>query len=189
MTGVLGGAGLPAPFVWGVLGRRGSRALQACLVSSTLTRYPRLFADVSSQFFSYGESHPPPHPCFLRNSILETWCYGAAQNLGFHAQVSIRAPLSICIFFFPLFSLPFSNRMLYPASPLNLSRAQTYLAATSQGMFLSTFIFISLRLHLFSRCAQHLKLNPFAVKTQPRVPLTLGAGAFPGTNSVRLFCK
>uniref|UniRef100_A0A8B9XNG1 Transcription factor AP-2-alpha n=1 Tax=Bos mutus grunniens TaxID=30521 RepID=A0A8B9XNG1_BOSMU len=45
-----------APFVWGALGRRGSRALRACLLFSTLTRYPRLFADVSSQFFSYGPS-------------------------------------------------------------------------------------------------------------------------------------
>nr|XP_045365644.1 transcription factor AP-2-alpha [Camelus bactrianus] len=33
-----------------------SPALRACLLFSTLTRYPRLFADVSSQFFSYGPS-------------------------------------------------------------------------------------------------------------------------------------
>lgn len=124
MTGVLGGAGLSAPFVWGALGRRGSRALQACLFFSTLTRYPRLFADVSSQFFSYGESHPHPHPCFLRNSLLETWCCGAARNLGFRAQVSFRAPLfhlhfSLCPFL-SLFS--FLSRTHYPPPPLDLSR-------------------------------------------------------------------
>ncbi|KAJ8790576.1 hypothetical protein J1605_004549 [Eschrichtius robustus] len=62
VTGVPGGAGFSAPFVWGALGQRGSRALRACLLFSTLTRYPRLFADVSSQFFSYAECgtpHPP----------------------------------------------------------------------------------------------------------------------------------
>lgn len=93
VTGVEGGAGLPAPFVWGVRGLRGSRALRACLFFSTLTRYPRLFADVSSQFFSYGESHPHPHPRFLRNSRLETWCGGAARDPGFRHQVSSGAPL------------------------------------------------------------------------------------------------
>lgn len=105
---------------------------------STLTRYPRLFADVSSQFFSYGESHPHPHSCFLRNSIL--------RDLGFHAQVSIRAPL----FAFP--SSHFSIlKCLRPCwtSP----SSQIYLAATSQGVFLATFILISLRLHLFPRWA------------------------------------
>lgn len=105
MTGVEGGAGLPAPFVWGVLGPRGSRALRACLFFSTLTRYPRLFADVSSQFFSYGESHPHPHPCFLRNSSLETWSGAAARDPGFRRQVSTRAPLS-CAFPSALFHPP-----------------------------------------------------------------------------------
>lgn len=116
MTGVLGGAGLSAPFVWGALGRRGSRALRACLSFSTLTRYPRLFADVSSQFFSYGESHPHPHPCFLRNST---------RNLGLPSGPRLRVPrpavlrgtpFSVCIPLSPPFSssFPFLKRMRSP---------------------------------------------------------------------------
>lgn len=117
MTGVPGGAGLSAPFVWGSLGQRGSRALRACLLFSTLTRYPRLFADVSSQFFSYGESHPHPHPCFLRNFTLE--------NLGLRSGPSSSPgfpsghPLSVCIALAPRISpsLPSFSRMRYPPSP------------------------------------------------------------------------
>lgn len=126
MTGVLGGAGLSAPFVWGALGRRGNRALQACLFFSTLTRYPRLFADVSSQFFSHGESHPHPRCCFFRNWILETWCRGAARNLGFHAQLSFRTPSPFASptppsAFLSLFFIPKSSAYPLPQPPLDLS--------------------------------------------------------------------
>lgn len=93
MTGVLGVAGLSESFVWGSLGPPGSRVLLAwwffgifvlfLFFFSTLTGYPRLFADVSSQFFSYGESHPTPtHPCFLRNSAPETRSRVTARDPG-----------------------------------------------------------------------------------------------------------
>ncbi|KAB0396802.1 hypothetical protein E2I00_013292, partial [Balaenoptera physalus] len=48
--------------------------------------------------------------------------------------------------------------------------AQPYLAATSQGVFLATFVFISSPLHVFPRCSQHLMLNPATGKMLPETP-------------------
>lgn len=63
-----------------------------------------------------------------------------------------------------------------PPPPCSTSPgAQSYLAATSPGVFLTTFIVISSRIHLFPRCSQPLVLNPSAGRTRPGVPPTLGA--------------
>jgi hypothetical protein len=101
LTGVLGGAGLSAPFVWGALGRLGSRVLQACLVFfffSTLTRYPRLFADVSSQFFSYGESPPCPSiPVSLGIVLWEPGAEKLSETSGFPARFPSRHPLPFAL--------------------------------------------------------------------------------------------
>lgn len=187
--------------MWGALGRRGSRALRACLLFSTLTRYPRLFADVSSQFFSYGESHPHPHPCLLRNPSLETWGCGARPR-GPRPVFLQGARLSSFAFptppprFSP--SLPSFSRTRSPPQPRATSPgSHTYLAATSPACFLSAFICISSPLHLLPRRAQHLMLNPDVGKTLPGVPLLRPRGpglnlrgfAFPGINSVRLFAN
>lgn len=126
MTGVLGRAGLSAPFVWGALGRRGSRALQACLFFSTLTRYPRLFADVSSQFFSYGESHPHPVPVSLGIRFWKPGAVELPETSGFTPSFPSGHPLHLHPPpHLPPFSRSFSslNRMHYllPQSPLDLS--------------------------------------------------------------------
>lgn len=104
MTGVLGVAGLSESFVWGSLGQPGAPGVVVFgifglfLFFSTLTGYPRLFADVSSQFFSYGESHPTPtHPCFLRNSVPETRSRVTARDPGLLGPGSLWTTLSVCI--------------------------------------------------------------------------------------------
>lgn len=145
---------------------------------------------------------PTPTPTPASLGIL-VWKPGAAErDLGVLARFSFRAPAFPRLHFPPpprfSPSLPSFSRTRSPPQPRATSPgSHTYLAATSPACFLSAFICISSPLHLLPRRAQHLMLNPDVGKTLPGVPLLRPRGpglnlrgfAFPGINSVRLFCK
>lgn len=166
MTGVLGGAGLSAPFVCGSFGPPGSRVLEAwCFLLFafvivvgfffflTLTGYPRFFADVSSQFFSYGESHPTPNPVSLGILFQKPAAEKLPEILSFLARVPCGPRLPFAFLSpFPLFSGSFPSpnptrrHCPVPARPLRARRPTPQLfpwASFSPGLSFFPCVFTS----------------------------------------------
>jgi hypothetical protein len=117
----------------------------------TLTGYPRLFADVSSQFFSYGESHPTPNPVSLGILFQKPAAEKLPEILSFLARVPCgpRFPFAF-LSPFPLFSGSFPSpnptrrHCPVPAGPLRARRPTPQLfpwASFSPGSSLFPCVF------------------------------------------------
>lgn len=114
---------------------------------------------------------PTPIPVSLGILLWRTWGCGAARppRPAFLQGTPFPFALPSLLVSLPLFHP--SAECGTPHPPSTSPGAQPYLAATSQGVFLATFVFISSPLHVFPRCSQHLMLNPATGKMLPGVPL------------------